>query len=265
MVAAIEFDVHSNTWIDHRQPAPEAAVPSARQLWRQAVAEAAERARAALPEANGRIDCAVALVLQGDVELLADGSARVGSQSDAGTVYHVVRECQCKDAERAPHGGQCKHLIARGIAVRAQARLEEMMDDLNAQASAQDAEETFWAFQTPQPAATQPVAPSLPEAPASANAFVVIDGHRVQITVRGHTLGGVLTEIRTVLQQFPAEAAAEARTPPAAPPAPAATPEPQGVKPCPVHPGEMLRLNTKNGQQWHSHRLADGSGWCRGK
>jgi hypothetical protein len=253
MVAIAEYDVHTDSWIRHDKPAPEAAVPSARQLWREAVAQAAEKARAALPEANGRIDCAVALVLQGDVELLADGSAKVGSQRHPETLYHVNDACQCQDFARAPHGGQCKHRIARGLAIRAQQRLEEQMDHLDSQAA--------------QPAAA-PAAASLPEAPASANAFVMLDGHRVQITVRGHSLAGVLHEIRTVLAQFPAEAVAQQPpTPPAQPAAaaPAAqAQEPEPMPRCPLHPGELMRLNTKNGQQWHSHRLADGT-WCKGR
>ena len=263
MVEKCYFDVNENQWhfngTGAEQPAPEAAVPSARTLWREAVAQAAQKARAALPEANGRIDRAVRLVLAGDVQLLEDGTAMVGSLSDPATTYHVNGACTCQDAPRAPHEGMCQHRIARGLAIRAQQRLEAMMDHLDAQASSPSvAEETHAAFQTAAPAP----AASLPEAPASANAFVVIDGHRVQVTVRGHSLAGVLTEIRTVLAQFPAEA--KTAQPPTPPQAPAATPEPSGMKPCPVHTGELMQLNTKNGQQWHSHRLADGT-WCKGR
>jgi hypothetical protein len=48
-----------------------------RAAWREAVADIADKARAKLPECNGRVDKAVALVLNGDVELLPDGKARV--------------------------------------------------------------------------------------------------------------------------------------------------------------------------------------------
>src|SRR5438309_4107166 len=41
-----------------------------RQAWREAVAEIAEKAKAPLPECNGRVDSAVKIVLAGDVELL---------------------------------------------------------------------------------------------------------------------------------------------------------------------------------------------------
>jgi len=56
----------------------------------------AERANATLPQSGGRIDKAVALVLNGDVEVLGDGTARVASQSNGQTVYHIVNgHCDC--------------------------------------------------------------------------------------------------------------------------------------------------------------------------
>jgi hypothetical protein len=273
MVAIAEYDVHSDQWITTghaaAQPAPEAAVPSARQLWREAVAQAAEKARAALPEANGRIDCAVALVLQGDVELLTDGTAKVGSQSQPQTVYHVNGQCQCKDFERAPHGGQCKHRIARGLAIRAQQRLEEMMEHLdegNRESRIENRE-----------------SPEVPDSPfsmhhsrferpegASVEATVCItaqrsDGRKVTWTFRGTEQAAVawFEERNAYLDaQF---SAAQPPTPPQAPHAPAAAaPEPPALPPCPLHPGEVLALHTKGEQQWRSHRLADGK-WCRGK
>jgi hypothetical protein len=83
----------------------------ARQAWREAVAEVAERAKAALPEANGRIDSAVKIVLAGDVELLPDSKAKVASQSNGTTTYHVVNgECSCKDFPKAPQS-MCKHRV----------------------------------------------------------------------------------------------------------------------------------------------------------
>ena len=69
-----------------------------RAIWREAATEVAERAKAALPQCNGRIDEALALVLAGDVEVLGDGTARVASQSNGQTVYHIVNgHCDCKD------------------------------------------------------------------------------------------------------------------------------------------------------------------------
>src|SRR5215831_12450550 len=73
----------------------------ARKAWREAVVEIAEKAKAKLPECSGRVDSAVKIVLAGDVELLADGTAKVASQSNGSTAYHVVNgECSCKDSPR---------------------------------------------------------------------------------------------------------------------------------------------------------------------
>jgi hypothetical protein len=55
-------------------------------------------------------DKAVAIVLNGDVELLPDGTAKVASQSNGTTAYHVVNgHCDCRDYEKAPHN-LCKHV-----------------------------------------------------------------------------------------------------------------------------------------------------------
>ena len=70
--------------------------PPTRQAWREAVAEIAARAKATLPECHGRVDAAVKLVLAGDVELLANGKAKVASQSNGTTQYFVVNgTCEC--------------------------------------------------------------------------------------------------------------------------------------------------------------------------
>ena len=52
---------------------------SARAAWREVVAEIAAKAKETLPECNGRVDKAVAIVLNGDVELLEGGKAKVAS------------------------------------------------------------------------------------------------------------------------------------------------------------------------------------------
>jgi hypothetical protein len=91
-----------------------------RDAWREAVAAVAQKAKAKLPECNGRVDKAVAIVLNGDVELLPDGTAKVASQSNGTTQYVVCNgHCSCKDYERAPHNF-CKHRLSAAIARRAQ-------------------------------------------------------------------------------------------------------------------------------------------------
>ena len=90
-----------------------------RHAFRAAVDQVAARAKATLPECNGRVEKAVAIVLAGDVELLADGHARVASQCQGTTVYRLVNGmCDCPDFARAP-SSWCKHRIAAGIQRRA--------------------------------------------------------------------------------------------------------------------------------------------------
>src|SRR5215813_6050054 len=100
-----------------------------RTAWRDAVAEIADKARARLPECNGRVESAVKIVLAGDVDLLPDGTAKVASQSNGQTVYHVTNGvCECKDFAQAPHN-LCKHRLSAAIARRARelakAKLEQ--------------------------------------------------------------------------------------------------------------------------------------------
>ena len=147
--------VHTISW--EEASSPDFGNP-ARKAWRDAVAEIADKAKAKLPECNGRVDSAVKIVLAGDVELMADGTAKVASQSNGTTAYHVVNgECTCKDFAKAPHGF-CKHRLSAAIARRAQELTKAKVADTNGQAEASS-----------QPAPVQPEAPTvpLPEAPVS--------------------------------------------------------------------------------------------------
>jgi hypothetical protein len=103
------------SWDDIADPAFENPT---RKIWRDAVAEIAEKAKATLPECNGRVDSAVKIVLNGDVELLPDGKAKVASQSHGTTLYHIVNgECPCKDYAKAP-SNWCAHRVCRETARR---------------------------------------------------------------------------------------------------------------------------------------------------
>jgi hypothetical protein len=197
------------------------AQSAARQAWREAVATVSARAKAVLPEANGRVEKAEQLVLSGDVELMADGKARVASQSSGQTTYHITNgTCDCPDFPRAPHG-QCKHKIARGIFLRAQARVRAKMDQ---------------------------VTPALPEAPASANVRLVMDGREVQVTLRDTSEEHLMARMARLLKAYPT-------------PAHQTSIADQHL--CPKHHVPM-KLNTNGkGQSWWSHRIADG--WCKGK
>jgi hypothetical protein len=107
--------------------------PDARQLWREAVAAVVEKARVALPASAGRIEAALKLVLSGDVTLLEDGTAEVGSASSATDRYTINGACACADHVRAPRG-MCKHKIAYGIATRATALAKARLAALDASA-----------------------------------------------------------------------------------------------------------------------------------
>jgi hypothetical protein len=196
------------------------AQSAARQAWREAVATVSAKAKAHLPEANGRVEKAEQMVLSGDVELMADGKARVASQSNGQTTYHIANgTCDCPDFPRAPHG-QCKHKIARGIFLRATAIVKAKVDTH-----------------------TQ----ALPEAPASANVRIMIDGREVQVTLRDTHEGQLMARMARLLATYPTPALQTA-------------PE-QHL--CPKHHVPMKRNTNNKGQSWWSHRTAEG--WCKGK
>jgi hypothetical protein len=149
----------------------------------------------------------------------------------------------------------CKHRIAYGIAKRAQALASQEVQALDAPASSEATQKE-----------AQPAVASvgLPEAPASVNVYVEIAGRKVQITLRDTDEDRLMQRLERMMARYPvSEAAVQPPTPPAAPAA-AAADEVPGLDHCPLHPGELMRLHTKNGQQWRSHRLADDT-WCRGK
>ncbi len=149
MTIVTEYDWESDTFTHHAEHAARAA-------WREAVAEIAAKADEKLPECNSRIERAVKLVLAGDVELLADGTATVASQASGATVYHVVNgHCDCRDFEKAPHQF-CKHRLSAAIARRAH---ELVKAKLNGAAKDQGD-----AVPTPVPAKAE--APTVPLVPA---------------------------------------------------------------------------------------------------
>src|SRR5215475_1765057 len=193
------------SWDDIADPAFENPT---RQIWRDAVAEIAEKAKATLPECNGRVDSAVKIVLNGDVELLPDGTARVASQSHGTTLYHIVNgECSCKDYAKAP-SHWCKHRIAAGLAKRASALTKQRLEQLDAgsngtttPAPEQATTETPVATPVPETVAT-PILP-LPEAPASVNFHTTIAGRQIQITLRDIDETRLLARLEMLLQRFP--------------------------------------------------------------
>jgi hypothetical protein len=221
-----------------------------RAAWREAVADIADKARAKLPECNGRVDSAVKIVLAGDVELLSDSTAKVASQSNGTTAYHVVNgHCDCRDYEKAPHN-LCKHRLSAAIARRAQELTKAKLADTKGQA------ETL--SQPAHPAA--PTAP-LPEAPVSITLKATLHGHEVMVTLRGVDFASVKAQVEQASQWLSVQAPAQ---PPTQPPAQGKTQSAHEDSPyCHAH-NAVLKRYERNGQVWYSHKLANGQ-WCRGK
>src|SRR6266702_977295 len=154
MTMVTEYDWESDTWTHHT------GENAARKEWREAVAEIAEKAKATLPDCAGRVDRAVAIVLNHDVELLEDGKAKIASQSNGTVVYHLVNgECSCKDYAKAP-SHWCKHRIAAGMYKRATALVQrKLAQHTNGASNGQ-------VTAAPAPAPAQPDAPTAPLAEA---------------------------------------------------------------------------------------------------
>src|SRR2546427_4889180 len=144
------------SWDDMLDGKPLPETP-ARQAWREAVTEIADKAKAKLPECSGRVESAVKIVLAGDVELMPDGTAKVASQSNGSTAYQVVNgHCDCKDFAKAPHN-LCKHRLSAAVVRRAQELVKQRLEQRNGTSNG-----------TNQPAPAQPSVPAtpLPEAPS---------------------------------------------------------------------------------------------------
>ena len=86
------------------------------------------------------------------------------------------------------------------------------------------------------------------EAPASANAYVLMNGHRVQVTLRDYNEEMLLERMAKILERFPAEEPKE-------------DPKPEGW--CSKHNAPMKLNHGKRGSWW-SHKTVDGQ-WCNKK
>src|SRR2546429_2171731 len=238
-----EYSWESDTWTHNNGD------ESARLAFRAAVAAIAAKAKETLPECNGRVDKAVAIVLNGDVELLDGGQAKVGSQSHRTTPYFVVnRTCECKDFPKAP-SGWCKHRIAAGLAKRVAARVRT---ELDAPATGQAAPASASPAGQAAPASTST---PLPEAPASVNCYVTMAGRQCQLTLRDTDETRLLQRLAVVLAQYPI---APACTPPPAPPAPVV----EGPPPCALH-GTTLKASTKATGTWYCPVKGDDGKYCQ--
>ena len=152
----------------------------------QAVKRTFDLAMARLPkELYGHLERAHALVLHHHVFPTDDGKHAQVLSSDGERWYPVNGHCTCMDATKAPQG-LCKHRLAFGLYRRASELLAQ-----------------HGAAPRPLPYGEGAV-PALPEAPASANARVVIDGHEVQVTLRDVDEERLLTRLAALLARYPA-------------------------------------------------------------
>jgi hypothetical protein len=260
-----------------------------RQLYRNTVIDVAAQAKAALPEANGRVERARDLVLGHLVSRNQDGTFTVRSQSARGKSYTINGECNCPDAAKLVDK-RCKHRIATWIWRKAQQVLEAQLgsngqqpEEATAEASTLDAVASRASTLEPHPepaAAELPSAPwpdaepglnavptaaqacqppACPEAASSVNLYLTIGGYKAQLTLRDMDEERLLTRLEAILKRFPAPEAPQKSAAAEQP----ATPEGW----CRRHDLQMDLQTSKDPNrpgQWWSHRLADGT-WCKGK
>src|SRR5215468_551457 len=208
----------------------------ARVTFREAVLQVADKAKAVLPDNASRIDKAIALTLNGLVEIV-DGKCRVASQTNGKTIYHQVNgTCTCQDftQEKAPNGF-CKHRLAHGLYRRA-------MELVQAQAPVVAAQPTVTAETVQSPVQHT-------EAPASVNFHTTIAGRQVQITLRDTDETRLLARLETLLQRFPVVEEPKEPT------------QQEGW--CAEHKAKMKLHHGKRGTWW-SHKLPNGQ-WCNQK
>jgi hypothetical protein len=241
------------------KPLPESP---ARKAYREAVAEIADKAKQTLPDCIGRVDSAVKIVLNGDVELLPDGTAKVASQSNGTTKYFIVNgECTCKDYPKAP-SNWCKHRIAAGLAKRARtlakAKLEQLTNASNdtTQPSTEQpqSDPVIPPVETPMQTeqAVTPIIHTHREAPASCNTYIEIAGRSVQLTLRDDNEENLLARMEKLLSRFPMPEPADPESAPTPP-----------ENWCPIHQCQMKRYSNAKGS-WFSHKTPEGT-WCNGK
>jgi len=110
------------------QPRKEATMQTVAHItpFEQVLLYTARRAAIRYPSTadRGRIQKALRIIVDGNVQLHADGTATIQSQSEPGTTYHVNGACQCRDFSGKADNGRCKHRYARSILRAAQHSLD---------------------------------------------------------------------------------------------------------------------------------------------
>jgi hypothetical protein len=109
-----------------------------------------------------------------------------------------------------------------------------------------------------------PAAAPLPEAACSANVYVLIGAHRVQVTLRGHDESEVLARVQRVIALYPDQPQSQPREQLSPQQHGALAQHKRVTDVCPVH-GVTMRRNEKAGRSWYSHFLEDEGRWCKGR
>lgn len=202
--------------------------------WRAALTQVSELAHARLPESlHGHLERATALCVHRHVWFDEDGKHAQVLSSDGESWYLVNGNCTCMDAPKAPNG-YCKHKLATMIYRRASELL---------------------AASRGTPAAPTPAA--LPEAPASANVRVLIEGREVQVTLRDTDEERLLTRLAALLARYPQAAQTSSIVAPdGGTPAQAPT--------CPYH-GSMKESTKVKGTFFCPAKMGDGKSYCQEK
>ena len=195
----------------------------------EAVRPVSASAQARLPETlHGALQRATALVLQRHVFPTDDGKHAQVLSLDGERWYPVNGHCTCMDATKAPQG-LCKHRLAAMIYKRASELLP-----------------------TSTCGVATPAAAALPEAPASVNVRLCIDGHECQFTMRDADEARLVERLQALLTRFPQQA----KAPKGEASVPAQT---SGETPtCAVH-GPMKQSNKAPGTWFCSKKLHNGS------
>lgn len=227
------------------------------------------------------------IFLAGHLHVSADGEyAEVQSSGpgpDGEDVWYVVSgSCTCPAALKG--GRNCKHRMAWRLWQLVQARLaaphagtlaeeSEAEEDLRVEVASED-------FPAGEADALPPLPPTFPEAPASANVYVSILGHRVQMTLRDTDEGRLYGRLVRLLEAHPLPEAPMREGPgacdtsgqgqdapqePMVHDAPVVDADPQVSGWCPIHTEQMIH-SEKNGDEWWSHRIGprEDKAWCYG-
>lgn len=179
-----------------------------------------------------------ALLAEGRLFPEEDGRTAMVLSSDGVTAYYVNGHCPCKAS--AYRQEPCKHRLALRL-------YQRVSDALLADQERWEPDDMNPAFQPPASQHTpEPHPVPLFEAPASCNVYVIISGHKVQVTLRDSDEQRMLTRLQTLLDRYPAPAQPADDT-----------------RQCPKHGVPLKRNQGKDGKVWWSHKTAEG--WCKGK